>query len=54
MEKNKNLKEAQLKQHTTQGEESLTSDQGVRVSDNQNSLKAGDRGPVLLEDFLFR
>ncbi len=32
----------------------LTTDQGVRISDNQNSLKAGARGPVLLEDFVLR
>lgn len=32
----------------------LTTNQGLRVSDNQNSLKAGDRGPVLLEDFVLR
>lgn len=30
----------------------LTSNQGVPVADNQNSLKAGLRGPTLLEDFL--
>lgn len=29
----------------------LTTNQGIRVSDNQNSLKAGSRGPALLEDF---
>jgi catalase len=34
--------------------EFLTSDQGIRINDNQNSLKAGDRGPTLMEDFLFR
>src|ERR1041384_5801983 len=34
--------------------EFLTSDQGIRINDNQNSLKAGDRGPTLLEDFLLR
>ncbi|HVP16312.1 MAG TPA: catalase [candidate division Zixibacteria bacterium] len=28
----------------------LTTDQGVPVSDNQNSLTAGERGPVLLQD----
>jgi catalase len=28
----------------------LTTNQGVPVSDNQNSLTAGDRGPVLLQD----
>ena len=34
--------------------EYLTTNQGVRVNDNQNSLKAGDRGPTLLEDFILR
>jgi catalase len=32
----------------------LTSNQGVNVADNQNSLKAGERGPTLMEDFLLR
>ena len=32
----------------------LTTNQGTRVSDNQNTLKAGERGPSLLEDFHFR
>ncbi|MEQ1492727.1 MAG: catalase, partial [Terricaulis sp.] len=32
----------------------LTTNQGIRVSDNQNQLKAGARGPVLLEDFVLR
>ncbi len=32
----------------------LTTNQGVRISDNQNSLKAGGRGPALLEDFILR
>src|ERR1700744_5048899 len=32
----------------------LTTNQGVRVSDNQNQLKTGARGPVLLEDFVLR
>ncbi|MFN2493157.1 MAG: catalase [Pyrinomonadaceae bacterium] len=36
------------------GGEYLTTNQGVRVNDNQNSLKAGDRGPSLLEDFILR
>jgi catalase len=27
---------------------------GVAVADNQNSLKAGLRGPTLLEDFILR
>jgi catalase len=32
----------------------LTTDQGLRVNDDQNSLKAGPRGPSLLEDFILR
>ena len=32
----------------------LTTNQGVAISDNQNSLKFGLRGPVLLEDFVLR
>jgi len=32
----------------------LTTNQGVPIADNQNSLKAGVRGPVLLEDFILR
>ncbi len=32
----------------------LTTNQGVPIGDNQNSLKAGLRGPVLLEDFILR
>ncbi|RYF76509.1 MAG: catalase [Comamonadaceae bacterium] len=32
----------------------LTTNQGVRIADNQNSLKAGLRGPALLEDFILR
>lgn len=36
------------------GADHLTTNQGIRVSDNQNQLKAGARGPVLLEDFVLR
>ena len=32
----------------------LTTNQGVEIADNQNSLKAGLRGPSLLEDFILR
>src|SRR6202161_257352 len=32
----------------------LTTNQGVVLSDNQNSLKANPRGPALLEDFILR
>ena len=36
------------------GGQMLTTNQGVAVGDNQNSLKAGLRGPTLLEDFILR
>ncbi len=32
----------------------LTSNQGVSINDTNNTLKAGERGPSLLEDFLMR
>jgi hypothetical protein len=32
----------------------LSTNQGLPISDNQNSLKAGKRGPTLLEDFILR
>lgn len=32
----------------------LTTNQGVRVTNTDDSLKAGDRGPTLMEDFHFR
>ncbi len=37
-----------------QNGEALTTNQGVVIADNQNSLKAGARGPTLLEDFILR
>ena len=36
------------------GGQYLTTNQGVAIGDNQNSLKAGLRGPTLLEDFILR
>jgi catalase len=36
------------------GDQVLTTNQGVAIGDNQNSLKAGLRGPTLLEDFILR
>ena len=32
----------------------LTTNQGLLINDNQNSLKAGERGATLLEDFILR
>src|SRR4051794_28097053 len=42
--------------HQTAGGErpSLTTQQGVVVGDDQNTLRVGERGPALLEDFHFR
>jgi len=59
MKENKNTsndaKIEQLSQYTTDGSsQPLTTNQGVKISDNQNSLKAGTRGPTLLEDFIMR
>ncbi len=34
--------------------QTLTTNQGVAIGDNQHSLKAGLRGPTLLEDFILR
>jgi catalase len=39
---------------TDAGGRGLTTNQGIPVADNQNSLKAGLRGPTLLEDFILR
>ncbi|MGZ5018204.1 MAG: catalase, partial [Methylobacter sp.] len=34
--------------------EALTTNQGLCISDNQNSLRGGSRGPTLLEDHILR
>lgn len=45
----------QLESHKTSNEETkLTTNQGLKINDNQNSLKAGERGATLLEDFILR
>ena len=36
------------------GDGALTTNQGVPIADNENSLRAGERGPTLLEDFILR
>jgi catalase len=41
-------------QTATAPDDRITTNHGVPVSDNQNSLKAGARGPSLLEDFVLR
>jgi catalase len=44
----------ELHQTASDSEARLTTNHGVPVSDDQNSLKAGARGPALLEDFVLR
>src|SRR3984885_2784109 len=41
-------------QQSTGKAAALTTNQGLPISDNQNSLKGGGRGPTLLEDFILR
>lgn len=42
------------RQRVDSGGRALTTNQGVAIADNQHSLKAGARGPTLLEDFILR
>ena len=42
------------RQRTTDREKTMTTAQGGPIADDQNSLKAGPRGPVLMEDHVFR
>src|ERR1700722_16213229 len=49
------LKSEDLQRNTDSGEgQFMTTDHGLRINDDQNSLKGGDRGPTLLEDFILR
>ncbi|GEP46189.1 catalase [Brevifollis gellanilyticus] len=45
---------AETHQTTEDLKQALTTNHGVPISDNQNSLKAGVRGPTLIEDFVLR
>ncbi len=47
-------KQKQLQAITAEGSSTLTTNQGLHIADNHNSLKAGVRGPTLLEDFILR
>ncbi len=48
-------KQRQLDDHRVDpGDATLTTDQGVPVGETDNSLRAGERGPTLMEDFHFR
>jgi catalase len=50
-----NSKTRALEPHTEQGDgEYLTTSTGLRINHTDDSLKAGPRGPTLMEDFHFR
>ena len=51
---NQHSKDQDLSSARVDPGERLTSNQGTRISDNQNTLRAGARGPSLLEDHFFR
>ncbi|WP_270180013.1 catalase [Alkalihalobacillus sp. CinArs1] len=49
-----NKKKEQLEKYSTTDEGKMTTNQGQKVSEDEFSLKAGERGPTLMEDFHFR
>lgn len=50
-----NDKTEKLKPHTADSTgEFMTTNHGLKINDDQNSLKAGERGSALLEDFILR
>lgn len=50
-----NEKTRSLQEHTADAAGApMTTDHGVKINDDQNSLKAGERGATLLEDFILR
>ena len=50
-----NPKQEDLKRNTKDADgKSMTTNQGQKVNDTNNSLKAGERGATLLEDFILR
>jgi len=54
-EKEKDKKSQDLSRDTKNAEgKTMTTNQGVKVNDTNNSLKAGERGATLLEDFILR
>ncbi|NLY36852.1 MAG: catalase [Tissierellia bacterium] len=51
----KNLKQKQLENHKVINDgEFMTTNQGLKVSEDEMSLKAGTRGPTIMDDFHFR
>ncbi|MDB6138042.1 MAG: catalase [Verrucomicrobiaceae bacterium] len=45
---------AETHQTADTAKETMTTNHGLPIADDQNQLKAGERGPVLLEDFILR
>ena len=45
---------AETHQHAGGGHANMTTNNGIVIADDQNSLSAGVRGPALLEDFILR
>ncbi|MEQ6856608.1 catalase [Lysinibacillus capsici] len=55
MKKDINQKQQQLEAfRVSDKDQPLTTNQGLKISEDEHSLKAGERGPTLLEDFHFR
>ncbi|MCM0626832.1 catalase [Lysinibacillus sp. OL1_EC] len=55
MKKDVNQKQQQLEAfRVSDKDQPLTTNQGLKISEDEHSLKAGERGPTLLEDFHFR
>jgi len=51
----KNSKQQQLDQfRVNDQDQALTTNQGLKMAEDEFSLKAGERGPTLIEDFHFR
>ena len=49
-----NEKDQDLASYTTEDRTPMTTNQGQSIATDQNSLRAGKRGPTLLEDFILR
>src|SRR5690606_24132418 len=51
--KSKKIEQLEAYHQASEGT-SMTTNQGLKVNDTNNSLKSGERGSTLLEDFLLR
>ncbi|MBE9167171.1 catalase [Pleurocapsales cyanobacterium LEGE 06147] len=51
---NEHSKDRNLETFRQDPGEYLTTNQGTRIDDTDNSLSVGERGPMLMEDFHFR